>query len=220
MSKRGWIISGIIVLISAIGFAVATYFISTNRQETPLVSSETKPSSLAPLAVPTESSTSEQIYEDSAGFSFKYPGELAVSDQTPDDNTHYSLLYLKNKAGETTRIRVKDVAYPTSDQWSTTEKEVPAGSKPVKSLTLSGLKADYYQTPAKLITMAISQNILYEIISPNTPYWQKTHSPLASSFVVGVGSSGEARSGSAGRSAGQSSSPADNTTYEAEEVVE
>lgn len=199
MSKRGWIISGIIVLASAIGFAVATYFISAGRQNNQLTSPETKPTSLEPLAVPTETKLSEQVYEDSSGFSFKYSGELTVSDQTPDDNIHYSLLYLKNQTGETTRIRVKDK-----------EKEVPPDSKPSKTLTMAGMKAEYYETPAKLITLAINQNILYEIVSPNTPYWQKIHSPLALSFTVGAAAIGSQ----------QGSLPADNTTYEAEEVVE
>src|SRR3990167_1671799 len=155
MSKKSWIISGIVVLASAIGFAVATYFISGNRQKTPLVSPENKASTLAPLAVPTDISKSEKIYEDSAGFSFSYPGDLTVSDQTPDDTTHYSLLYLKNQSGETTRIRVKDK-----------EKEAVPDSGPAKTLTMAGMKADYYETPAKLTTLAISRNILYEIVSP------------------------------------------------------
>lgn len=210
MSKRGWLISGIIVLTAAIGFAAATYFLSVTRQKSQIVSPETKASSLSPLAVSTVAVPTEQTYEDSAGFSFKYSGELIISDQTPEDNIHYSVLYLKNQGGETTRIRVKDVTYSSSDQWSLKEKEVPAGSKPPKSSTLSGLKADYYQTPIKVITTAISQNVLYEIVSPNTPYWQKIHSTLTSSFVIGAGSSASR----------QSSSPADNTTYEAEEVVE
>lgn len=210
MSKRGWIIFGVIVLTSAIGFAVATYFISANRRKAPLVSPENKTSTLVPLAVPTTAQETEKVYEDSAGFSFKYSGDLTVSDQTPDDNKHYSLLYVKNQTGETTRIRVKDVAYSSSDQWSSAEKEVPAGTKPVKTSTLSGLKADYYETSTKIITVAISQNILYEIVSPNTPAWQKIHPALASSFTIGAAAIGSQ----------QGSSPTDNTTYEAEEVVE
>ena len=210
MSKRGWIISGIIVLTAAVGFAIATYFISASRQKTPLVSPENKASTLAPLAVPTTAQTAEKVYEDSSGFSFSYLGDLTVSDQTPDDNKHYSLLYIKNQSGETTRIRVKDVTYQSLDQWSMKEKEVAAETKPSKTSTLSGLKSDYYETATKMITVAISQNILYEIVSPNTPGWQKIHSALASSFTIGS-------TPSAGN---QSSSPADNTTYEAEEVVE
>lgn len=200
MSKRGWIIFGIIVLTSAIGFAATTYFISNNRQKTQLVSLENKQTSLEPLAVPTESLVSEQIYEDSSGFSFKYSGELTVSDQTPDDNVHYSLLYLKNQTGETTRIRVKDK-----------EKEAPPDSKPSKTLIMAGMKAEYYETPAKLTTLAINQNILYEIVSPNTSYWQKVHQGVVESFTIGAAPAGSQKG---------SFSPADNTTYEAEEVVE
>ena len=199
MSKKGWIISGIVVLTSAIGFAVATYFISGNRQKTPLVSPENKASTLAPLAVPTAISAEEKVYEDSAGFSFSYPGDLTVSDQTPDDTTHYSLLYLKNQTGETTRIRVKDK-----------EKEVPPDSKSSKTLNLSGMKAEYYESPIKLTTLAINQNILYEIVSPNTAYWQKVHQTVVESFTIGTAVSGN----------NKSSSPAGNTTYEAEEIVE
>lgn len=200
MSKRGWIISGIIVLASAIGFAVATYFISAGRQNNQMTSPQTKPTSLTPLAVPTEASVSEQIYEDSSGFSFKYPGGLTVSDQTPDDNVHYSLLYLKNQTGETTRIRVKDK-----------EKEAPPDSRPSKTLNLAGMKAEYYETPAKLTTLAVNQNILYEIVSPNTPYWQKVHQGVVESFTIGSAPAGSKQG---------SSSPADNTTYEPEQVVE
>jgi hypothetical protein len=211
MSKRGWIIFGIIVLASAIGFAVATYFISNNRQKQTLVSPENKTSTLTPLAVPSQANDSERVYEDSAGFSFSYPGDLTVSDQTPDDNKHYSLLYIKNQTGETSKITVKDVAYSTGDKWSSAEKEVPAGTKPVKTLTLSGLKADYYETAAKIVTVAVSQNILYEIVSPNTPGWQKIHPALSSSFSIGSVPAGNRQS---------ASPPADNTTYEPEQVVE
>ncbi|GEM_PF-3381847 len=209
MSKRGWLISGIIVLTAAIGFAAATYFISGSRQKTPLVSPENKASTLAPLAVPT-GVPSDQVYEDSSGFSFKYPGELTVSDQTPDDTIHYSLLYLKNQAGETTRIRVKDVTYPTLDQWAAKEKEVVAGTKPSKTSILSGLKADYYETATKMITVAINQNILYEIVSPNTPGWKKIHQDFVSGFTLGAVAAGNSKN----------SPQADNTVYEAEEVVE
>lgn len=187
-------------MASAIGFAAATYFISAGRQNNQLTSPETKPTSFPPLAVPTEASVSEQIYEDGSGFSFKYPGGLTVSDQTPDDNVHYSLLYLKNQTGETTRIKVKDK-----------EKEAPPESKPSKTLNLAGMKAEYYETPAKLTTLAINQNILYEIVSPNTSFWQKVHQGVVESFTVGPVSAGGSRQGS---------SPADNTTYEPEEVVE
>ncbi len=211
MSKKGWIISGIIVLTSAIGFAVATYFISNNRQKTQLVSPENKPSVLAPMAVPTTAQLTEKVYEDSAGFSFKYPGDFSVSDQTPDDNKHYSMLYVKNQTGETTKITVKDVAYSSADQWSSAEKEVLAGTKPVKASILSGLKADYFETATKIITVAISQNILYEIVSPKTPGWQKIHPALVASFAIGEVPAGNKQG---------SSSPADNTTYESEQVVE
>lgn len=210
MSKRGLLISGIIVLTSAIGFAAATYFISGNRQKSRLVSPENKPSTLVPPAVPTTAVASDKVYEDSAGFSFKYSSDLTVSDQTPDDNKHYSLVYIKNQTGETTRIRVKDVAYQSGEKWSSAENEVPAGTKPVKTSTLSGLKADYYETAAKIVTVAVSQNILYEIVSPNTPGWQKIHPALVLSFSIGSPITGN----------GQGSSPAGNTTYEAEEVVE
>jgi len=199
MSKKSWIISGIVVFTSAIGFAIATYFISANRQKNQPTSPENKVSSLTPLAVPTEAQLPEQVYEDSSGFSFKYPGELTVSDQTPDDNIHYSLLYLKNQSGETTRIRVKDK-----------EKEVSPESKPYKTLSLAGMKAEYYETPVKLTTLAIGQNILYEIVSPNTAYWQKVHQTVVESFTIGTAITGN----------NQSSAPAGNTTYEAEEVVE
>lgn len=197
-------------MTSAIGFAAATYFISNNRQKSQLVSPENKPSTLVLPAVPTTALASDKVYEDSAGFSFKYSSELTVSDQTPDDNKHYSLVYIKNQTGETTRIRVKDVAYQSGEKWSAAENEVPAGTKPVKTSTLSGLKADYYETLAKIATVAVSQNILYEIVSPNTPSWQKIHSALVSSFSIGTVVNGNS----------QSSPPAANTTYEAEEVVE
>ncbi|MBI5356847.1 hypothetical protein HZB78_04560 [Candidatus Collierbacteria bacterium] len=199
MSKRGWIIAGIIVLTSAIGFAVATYFISGSRQKTPLVSPENKASTLAPLAVPTAVALAEKVYEDGAGFSFSYPGDLTVSDQTPDDSVHYSLVYLKNQSGETTRIRVKDK-----------EKEVPPDSKSSKTLTLGGMKAEYYESPVKLTTLAINQNILYEIVSPNTAYWKKVHQAVVESFSTGTAVTGN----------NQNPVPAGNTTYEAEEVVE
>lgn len=199
MSKKGWIIFGTIVLTSVIGFIAANYFISGSRQKETLVSPEDKASTLAPVAVPTTVAVTEKVYEDISGFSFSYPGDLAVSDQTPDDATHYSLIFLKNQSGETTRIRVKDK-----------EKEVPPDSKSVKTLSLAGMKAEYYESAVKLTTLAINQNILYEIVSPNTAYWQKVHKVIVESFTLGTAVSGN----------NKSSPPAGNTTYEAEEIVE
>lgn len=184
----------------AVAFALSvgvTFAVIKLRQTSP------KPlgSPLTSLPTPSQPSppaSTNKVYQDQSGFSFKYPSDLTVNDDTPDDDIHYSRLKLKSPDGTMMELTVKD----TSDQLPSS----PASA----DLKFGQMIAKQSKTSGRLVTAAIANKILYQMTSPDTGYWQKIHSQIAASFVEGVVPS-ESASGQ---------SPASDTVYEAEEVVE
>lgn len=150
-----------------------------------------------PTPVPSPASLSEKLYQDEAGFSFKYPPDLTVADDTPDDNVHYSRLKLKSQDGTMLELVVKD----TADQLQT--------ASGASDLKFGQLAAKQFKTNGRLVTAAVGSKILYQMTSPDTGYWQKIHRQIAQSFVEGL---------TPVESAGQPVSS--DTIYEAEEIVE
>ena len=159
------------------------------------------PSQLAPPA-PTD-----KVYQDESGFSFKYPSDLTVSDDTPDDDIYYSRLKLKKADGTMLELSIKDVSFDSIDSWSAKELK---SSTPAGSLDFGKISAKQFRLTGRLVTAAVAGKILYQLQSPDNDYWQKIHRQIVASFVEGVVPAESA--------AGQS--PASDTIYEAEEVVE
>ena len=87
------------------------------------------PSQLAPPA-PTD-----KVYQDESGFSFKYPSDLTVSDDTPDDDIYYSRLKLKKADGTMLELSIKDVSTSSKVRITT------IGKKSIARLSPLSLKA-------------------------------------------------------------------------------
>lgn len=193
MSKSSWIaIAAAFLLSVAVTFAIIKFKAPAPKPvESPLTSLPTP----APLS---SAALSEKLYQDEAGFSFKYPSDLTVADDTPDDNIHYSRLKLKFQDGTMMELVVKD----TADQ-------LQAASGAV-DLKFGNMPANQSKINGRLVTAAVSNNIRYQMTSPDTTYWQKIHSQIAASFVEGIVPA---------KSASGQSAPQD-TIYEAEEIVE
>ena len=165
-------------------------------------------SPLTSLPTPAVSApAADKLYQDESGFSFKYPSDLTVSDDTPDDDIYYSRLKLKKADGTMLELSIKDISYDSIDSWSAKELK---SSTPAGSLDFGKISAKQFRLTGRLVTAAVAGKILYQLQSPDNDYWQKIHRQIVASFVEGVVPAESA--------AGQS--PASDTIYEAEEVVE
>jgi len=165
-------------------------------------------SPLTSLPTPAVSApAADKLYQDESGFSFKYPSDLTISDDTPDDDVYYSRLKLKKADGTMLELSIKDISYDSIDSWSAKELK---SSTPAGSLDFGKISAKQFRLTGRLVTAAVAGKILYQLQSPDNDYWQKIHRQIVASFVEGVVPAESA--------AGQS--PASDTIYEAEEVVE
>lgn len=147
-------------------------------------------------------------YEDSSGFSFKYPNSTAVTDITPQDDVFYTSLKL-SKGEEYLTINVKDTIIKTPDDWILS-KDAPKDLKFFEIVDLGGISAKQYSSNSKIVTIAIDKGVLYLIEGINDKsYWKNTHQIVTSTFAFA--------DSTVGKSGG---SAVDNTIYEEEEVVE
>lgn len=194
MSKNSWIAVAVAFVLS-IG---VTFSIIKLRQPSP------KPlgSPITSLPNPSPSASTDKVYQDQSGFSFKYPSDLTVSDDTPDDNVHYSRLKLKSGDGTMMQLTIKDISYDSVDSWSQQELK---SSAPDGSLDFGNMPAKQFRLTGRLVTAAVESKILYQLQSPDTDYWQKIHTQIAGSF-------------GSPESAAEAAVP--DTVYEAEEIVE
>lgn len=201
MSKSSWIAIAVAFVLSVgVTFAIIKF-------RAPAAKSVGSPLTSLPTPLPSSPAAAAKLYQDESGFSFKYPSDLTVSDDTPDDNIHYSRLKLKKADGTMLELSIKDVSFDSVDSWSQQELKSPAA---VGSLDFGQMPAQQFRLTGRLITAAVGTKILYQLQSPDTGYWQNIHRQIAASFVEGVVP--------AESSAGQF--PVSDTIYEAEEVVE
>lgn len=160
-----------------------------------------------PTPLPSSAVVADKLYQDEAGFSFKYTSDLTITDDTPDDNIHYSRLKLKSPDGTMLELIVKDT---------------PAQLEPVPpaavDLKFGNIPANQSKTNGRLVTSAVANKILYQMTSPDTGYWQKIHSQIAASFVEGITS--QPAAAAAFGSPQLAAEAVQDTIYEAEEIVE
>ena len=74
---------------------------------------------ITPILETIKTSTREAVlFEDEAGFSFKYYNDLTVADITPDDDEHYSLLSVIDKdKKQLIQIKLIDTKYKKLNDW-------------------------------------------------------------------------------------------------------
>ncbi|MBI4058081.1 hypothetical protein HY405_02080 [Candidatus Microgenomates bacterium] len=211
LSKTTWLIIGAVAILVVAGATVAFLYFSQGQS---LLSSAKRPlQTIPPLTVETPTTELETqaqaTYKDTAGFTFKYPTNIIVTDATPeDDDSYYTLLNLANN-GEKMTVAMTDTEYKTVDDWLSKDSQAPKSPTLIGAISLDGVAARQYTTGARLITVAVDKNVLYVFESPKDgSSWDKTHDLLTSTFKFE-----KAQSASGG---GSSS----NTVYEAEEVVE
>lgn len=199
MSKAKLAILIIALLVTAAAIATGFFVWQKSKKES-LPGSASTPGAL-------QAEGSETTYTDEAGFSFKHPEGVAVSDITPDDDIHYTLLEMSKEDKQMT-VSVRDTKYKTIDDILTKGEDVPSDATLIGGLSLSGISAKQYTKDGKLWTLAIDKGVLYLIESiKDKDFWDKTHDLLVSSFQFE-------------KEEQETGSVPDNAIYEAEEVVE
>jgi len=201
MSKNTWIAVAVAFVLSVgVTFAIIKF-------KAPAAKSVGSPLTSLPTPAVSAPAAADKLYQDEAGFSFKYPSDLTVTDDTPNDDVYYSRLKLKKSDGSMMELSIKDVSFDSVDSWSRQELK---SASPAGSLDFGKIQAKQFRANGRLITAAVADKILSQLQSPDTDYWQNLHRQIAASFVEGVVPAESA--------AGQSS--AADTIYEPEEVVE
>lgn len=203
MSKK-WLMI-IIGLVLGIGTGVGALFIFGNKTGGP---NEEKSalSNLLPKPRATPEVTSTERFEHEAGFSFEYPSNVVIDDQTPSDDSAYAKLAL-SQAGSKGDFEIVDTTFKKLDDWLKTSNFT--GAKLEGAVNLGGFSASQYSTDTLLITAAIDQGVLYVLSTPKQ--LQTTHDKIVETFAFAGTQNTNAASGSRGA--------VDDTIYE-EEVVE
>ncbi len=151
------------------------------------------------------------LWEDQAGFSFKYPKILSF-DKHDEDEINYAHIEFKS-ATHPGRLIVwaKDTTYPDVSSWVTKDKliagaasvDTTVGGQPAKKIIIS--------TPSKKVIIGtISDQILFTIEAEPTegdPYWTTVSDTILSSFAFVPTET-------------TNSSASEEASYDEEEVVE
>ncbi len=164
MSKKVLIISAVVAIV--VGGGLTSYvLLSPKTKEAP---------SLENVFSPDEAGSQETgVYNDSSGFSFKYPKGVTVADATPDN--YYSLLNV-SKGNEKLTITVKDgkasdINYP--------------GAQIMGDASLDSVSAKQYKKDGNLITAGIDNGIVYVIEGPaDGGFWENAQNTIVSSFSL------------------------------------
>lgn len=206
MSKK-WMIVLIVVIVLALTGLGAFFFLSQSGSDTN--TSDTDSSFKLPSLPKKE--VADKDYADPSGYSISYPGDLVVSDSTPESEIYYSVVDLTNPSSkEKLTIAVVDTKYKKVSDWFLAESKTKTDSELTGATSLAGIAANQYRFGKSLFVVAIDQGILYTLESPNTEDWQGISEKVANSFSF------------AGKSTTttQKSTTSDDVIYEAEEVVE
>jgi hypothetical protein len=169
------------------------------------------------VSAPSQTNITQELalWEDQAGFSFKYPEELSF-DKHDEDEVNYAHIEFKS-ATHSGRLIVwaKDTMYPDVNSWVTKDKNLSSAASVDTTLSGQPAKKIILSVPSKrIIVGTISDQILFTIEAEPTEsdsYWTTISDTIASSFAFSLADSsaaGTAASGDAGPS------------FDEEEVVE
>ncbi len=123
-------------------------------------------------------------YEDWAGFSFDYPGNLTVKEIELDNPDIYSSLEIYGSDAKKMTVRVSDTKIASLADW---QKSFAAANavKKIDQARLDDLDAVtlQYGAPAAMVTAALKDGVLYQIDHlADNGFWDRAHSDLVDSF--------------------------------------
>lgn len=127
------------------------------------------------------------LWDDEAGFTFKYPQELYIDDH-PEDMENYAHLEITapKEPGGKILILVKDTQIKTIEEWVNQEKEATTAS--VLDTTLADIPAKklLFNEPKKVLTAAIDSYeglFLLELSPGEGEFWPKVYDQILKSFA-------------------------------------
>ncbi len=204
MSKKTFVIIAVLAILVIGG--VTGYFVLSSKSSGGL--RDRSLSLLPKTSSEREEVNADTLYEDSSGFSFKYPKDIEVTDVTPEGDEYYTKLNLLKGSGKIS-ITLKDTSVKTVDAWLKADSNYIDASL-VGATSLDGISAKQYVKGETFITVAVDQGVVYLIEGPKDgSYWEDVQGALVSSFKF----AGSAASG--GPSSGSS-----DIIYEEEEIIE
>lgn len=169
-----------------IGFSiVAGVFVASMIMRNNAPQSVKKTSNTAPAnnTVDTQTSVSNQKYEDSSGFSFNYPTGLKIYEE-PSNLTaaYYAYLTLENSATYG-YFTASDTAYKSIDEYVFKDSKIK-GAELVGATSLGGVSAKQYQKDGNLFTVAYDLGVLYILQTPiDKGPWDQSHEQIIESFA-------------------------------------
>lgn len=212
MSKIWWIVGVLVLVVGGVWAVIGFRWWFGSRLQPNTVTSPAVSTSETGTAKPTLAA--DKTYQDAAGLSFQYPGDLVVTDDTPDDGRHYTLLTAK-RGSEQMKIIARDTEFTTVDKWLTSDREAPKNPTMAGPITIAEVEGRQYTSNGKRYSAAIKDGILYEITSINDDgLWDATHQRILETLAFVTPKPASSASGS------QSSGSSDEIIYETEEVVE
>lgn len=204
MSKStSMIVLGLIIVLVVAG-TVGGYLIFKSKTSVESEDSSLNTNSIVDLIAPKQDKT----HQDESGFSFSYPGDIILKDETPADSDYYSFLTL-SRSGEKAIISAADTKHKKVSSLLGTD--IPSGAQLIGAITLGGISASQYVADDKTWTVAIDQGVLYVIQTPKNPTWDPIHEKMVSTFTFGLAKS---------KPSSSSQGSSDDVIYETEEVVE
>ncbi|MCX6794354.1 MAG: PsbP-related protein [Candidatus Gottesmanbacteria bacterium] len=172
--KKLWIVTGVIVLVGALGVGIFLYSSKIPSVVTPHVETSVTPTPIIALAT----------WDDPAGFSFQYPKDLTV-DKNEEDNENYAHVELTSRDHPgsiivwASDLTVKDLnAWVKKFYPSSTSIDSTLGGEPAKKILIS--------TPsAKLVVGTISEGLLFYVDGTLTDkvYWQTVEDGIVKTFA-------------------------------------
>lgn len=161
----------------------------------------------------------DATYEDKSGFSFKYPQDLTIADETPAAGSYYSLLTLK-RGSEQMKLSIKDTGASSIESWLAKESDAPRAPVLVGSITFGDLDAKQYSANGKLYTIAVSDGVAYSLIGiKDAGYWEKVQRHLLATLVFAPPTA-TSSAGSTSQSFGSTATDTGDVIYEPEEIVQ
>lgn len=167
-----------------------------------LVMKNKKTENVTPLGLAQKQETAAEkivTYNDSSGFKFAYPESLIVKDVSGDAPNVYSFLEISSakQAGKMT-IKIVDSPYDSLESFLSSKEASGAGVSRDVALSLMSARQIQFANPKRLMTVVISDLIMYSIESPldENGYWNKIHNQIVSSFSLGTESASTAGSDS------------------------
>lgn len=141
---------------------------------TQITTESTKPVNLTPKA-----------YNDPAGFSFSYPGQLTLNKKESKDQNVYSQIELiLGKNDGSVKLDVEGSEIISTSEWAKKEK---IDEKGIKQLKLGDLKGIQYEQDNKIITVAFDQGVSFLFTvdyKQDKEYWAKILDTITTSFKL------------------------------------